>query len=237
MSLLTIAQGVATRVGLPSPASVIGNTEGNIVRLLALLNEEGQELLERHRWQAASKETTFTTVGTSLQGTLAALTGVSDIKWIKNDSIWNRNSNNPVIPVDDVRWQQLQALGATGPYPSWRYYGNKVYLYPIPTAGETIAFEYVSKNWCETSGGDGQTAWAADTDVGVLDEQLMTSGGVWRWKKSMGFEYAEDFRQYEQRVQNAIARDMPKKHIVMGGKRKPNFLGSHSVADGSWTIT
>ena len=237
MTILSIVQNASKRVGLDAPASVIGNAAGNVVRMLALANEEGRSLLDRHRWQSVVKEATFTTVGTTSQGTLATLTGVSDIGSILNDTLWNRDSNTPVYPIDAIGWQQMLASTTTGPYPRWRLRGNTVLMYPTPTAGETIAFEYKSKNWCESSGGDGQTAWAADTDVGILDEGLMEEGLVWRWKSAMGFGYGEDFRRYEQLVANAIARDRPRRRITLGSGSGVRFLGQRSVAEGGWTFS
>ena len=234
MSLLTITQTICKRVGVTSPSIVIGNADQNIVRLLNILEEEGQELSERHRWQALTKEASFTTAATISQGLVSTI--ATDIAYFKNDTFFNRNSNVPVIPVDDVTWQRMQANTASGPYPNLRIFGKTVYMYPVPTAGESVFFEYISKNWCASSGGTGQTAWAADADVGVLDEELMAQGGVWRWKKSMGFDYGEDFRQYEQRIQNAIARDIPRGRILMRGSRNPHFISKGNIEDGSWTL-
>ena len=36
-----------------------------------------------------------------------------------------------------------------------------ILINPAPSAGHTFAYEYMSKNWCESSGGTDQAAWAA----------------------------------------------------------------------------
>ena len=54
---------------------------------------------------------------------------------------------------------------------------------------------------------------SADTDTGILDEELMTLGLKWRWKKSKGLDYAEDFSSYEIRVQKAMQNDGAKMRI------------------------
>jgi hypothetical protein len=48
-------------------------------------------------------------------------------------------------------------------------------------------FEYQSTYFCQSSAGADQSAWAADTDVGVLDENLMELGVIWRFKKKNGW--------------------------------------------------
>jgi hypothetical protein len=107
---------------------------------------------------------------------------------------------------------------------------------PVPTAGDSYAFEYVSKNWCQSVASVEQSAWTADSDTGILEEELMTLGVVWRFKAGQGFDYAEEFRNYELMVTQAAARD--------GGKRTLNagyYIGTRRrrapfVQDGSWNL-
>ena len=65
----------------------------------------------------------------------------------------------------------------------------------------------MSGNWCESNGGTGQQVWSDDTDVGRIDEELLTLGLIWRWKAMKGFSYQEEFNEYERQVADAIARD------------------------------
>jgi hypothetical protein len=80
----------------------------------------------------------------------------------------------------------------------------------VPVAGDTIAFEWVSKNWVTVAAG-GTSTWTADADTGLLDEEIMTQGVIWRWKAAKGLEYAEDYNKYERLVADQMGRD--------GGKR------------------
>jgi len=66
----------------------------------------------------------------------------------------------------------------------------------------------------------------------LLDETLMTAGLIWRWKQSKGFDYAEDFRKYQTRVMNAIARDTESAVLDMG--RKEDGRTGIVVPIGSW---
>jgi len=94
-------------------------------------------------------------------------------------------------------------------------------------------FEYQTINFCESSGGTDQSAWAADTDVGLLDENLMQMGIVWRFKKKNGLDYSEDFRIYEQKLANETARVGGKKVLDMAGGNQSN-TGIY-VPEGSWS--
>lgn len=235
MSLLTLVQSVATELDISSPSTVVGNTNNQIIQLLRLANNEGKYLAARYRWQALINEATFTSAATESQGAMTTLAGAS-FGWLCNDTVWNRTQDRRMIPVSDVQWQQMKATSITGPCEYFRIRGGLFIVQPTMTASETVAFEWVSKNWCESSGGTDQSAWAADTDVGILDETVMAAGVLWRWKRAKGLDYAEDFNTYEALVADAAARDGAKKHIHMGAGRGSRFLNSRSGAEGNWTL-
>ena len=95
---------------------------------------------------------------------------------------------------------------------------------PTPSSGDTIAYEYVTKNWCQSSG-ETQSQWSADSDTALIDDELHTIGIIWRFKKSKGFDYSEDFRTYELQVAQAILRDGAKPRLYTDGmqnERTPN---------------
>ena len=54
---------------------------------------------------------------------------------------------------------------------------NRMYIEPEPTTtGETIAFDYYSNAWCQSSGGTAQQRWSADLDTYKLDEDCFVQG-------------------------------------------------------------
>lgn len=222
------------RVGVSAPVNAYSSTDDNIVRIIALANEEGEELANEYAWQVLTNEATHTTVATESQGSILTIAG-SDFGWIKNDTFFDRSANRPIFPVDDAQWQRMKANSITGPYSNVRIRGNNLIALPTPSAGSTWAFEWVSKNWCEDSVGTGQDAWGADSDVARLDEQLITMGVVWRFKHSQGFEYGEDFNKYQRRLQNALARDGAKPRIRLAGSGG-QFISEKNIQEGSWTL-
>lgn len=234
MSLLTIVQDACNDIGILAPTVVVGSTDQQIKQMLALANKEGKALAARYVWQALQLEATFTTVATELQGTITTI--APGFKYIINDTIWNRTLKRTIFgPVSPQRWQQLKSQSLTGPWGEYRIKEGLLRITPVPTAGESCYFEYVSKNWCQSAAAVAQSKWAADADTGILDEDLMTLGLIWRWKQAKGQEYSEDFNTYEGRVLNDIARDGGKPVLSMDGGAD-SFQPGVMVPAGNWSV-
>jgi len=226
MTLLTIVQNACNELGISEPSTVIGNTNQQIKQLLSLSNREGKTLAARPYagWQALMTEATFTTVATENQGTIESI--APSCKYIVRNTIWNRSTQRPVIgELQPTEWQMLKASPVSNVWDHFRIRGGNLLFDPVPEAGHTCAFEYMSKLWCESSGGTAQAVWADDTDIGKLDEELMTLGLIWRWKSMKGFSYQEEFAEYERQVSDAIARDGVKPTISLNGTRNVFMSG------------
>jgi hypothetical protein len=236
MSLLTVIQYVAGRTGVTVPSSVLGTSDPQVLQLLRLVEEEGEDLRKRGPWQGIVKEASWSSTAAEDQGAVTTL-AASGFDYIKKDTFWDRTSKFPIIgPLSDSEWQARQALAITGPRYSWRIRGGKMLISPIPAASLTFVFEYISKNWI--LGVDGTTYkqyFTLDTDTILLPEELVIMGLRWRWKKEKGFDYAEDFRTYEAQVKDALGRDGGKVTLSMDGSiRKPQ--PGVFVPDMSWDL-
>lgn len=232
MSLLTVVRNVCGRIGIPSPAVVVSNTELQIQQLLALANEEGEELAQRHAWQMLTQEATFTTVAATSQGALTTLAGPS-FGWIVSDTIWNRTQRRPIYgPKSAQERQAIINSAISGPFLKYYLRGGELQIIPNPPVADVCFFEWVSENWCQSAGSVKQSAWAADTDTGLLDEGLMTAGIIWRWRQAKGFDYAEDFRKYEMRLEAEIGREKSSPVLSMSRRGdRQRFISGANVPD------
>lgn len=215
LTCLQIIQTVCKRIGITAPNTALGSTDSQIIQLVSLCEEEGQELATRYPWEALQSEATFTTVAAQIQATLASVTTGFD--YIVNDTIWNRTLRRPVYgPNSEQDWAQKKAIQLNGPFNSFRIIGDSINFYPNPVAGQTCAFDYITRNWLTTATGTGET-WAADTDTPRISDQLIVLGLIWRWKQAKGLDYSEDFNKYERRVMDAMGRDAGKPKLNMNG--------------------
>lgn len=235
MSLSTILTQVCRRIGITAPTSFVASQDPQIQQLIGLANEEGQELSARYPWGGITIEKTFSTVATESQGAITTLAG-SDFRYILNDIMWNRSLLRPVFgPISPQYWQELKARSITGPWAQFRIRGGNVLFIPAPVVGNTVAFEYVSKNWVTVAAGGTAAAWSADADTGLLDEEIMAFGVIWRWKQVKGLSYAEDFNKYEGVVNDQMARDGGKPMLNLNGDGGSYPAGT-IVPIGSWPL-
>lgn len=232
MTLLSLAQSCAIRIGIQSPSTVISNASVEVQELLEFLQEEGRELAKRGKWQILTKEFTFATTATETQTNFS----VSDLDRFVPDTIWNRSRKLPLFgPLNSKEWQAIKSLSSSPVTNSFTYRGGLFLMSPTPSAGENIYGEYISKNFCQaTSGGATKSAWSVDTDVGVLDERIMGLGAIVRFKAAKGLDYTTDIAKYETQVQQALEQDKPDSTIDLAGvhRRGPGIV----IPEGSWPL-
>jgi hypothetical protein len=201
VTLLSIVRNASDRLGLTRPSAVAASTDQSVLTLLGLAQEEGKTLAGRHTWQVLQTEHTFPTVNGTESYALP-----SGFDQIIKDTVFNRTRRRRMVgDLSPSQWQETQASLVTMVNPAFRIRGNLFLISPTPNSAETVAYEYISKNWCQ--GAAGQSAWVADTDTGILDEELMTLGIVWRFKATKGLDYAEAMSNYEIEVAKAIFKD------------------------------
>jgi hypothetical protein len=237
MNLLALVQRFCERTNLPSPNTVYGSTDPQVVQIKALLEEVGIDLNGRGTWQGTTRVATHTTTATEDQGAITTIAS-DGFKYIKNQTIWDRTDRLPVLgPMDGQEWQALKALFINGPRYRYRLLGGQLLSNPIPPAGHTWAFEYASQNWIVAV--DGTTYkqfFTADTDSPVLPETLLLQGLRAWWKKEKGLEYAEDMRMYEAQAKDAMSRDGGKPILHMDGEGWNGPRPGIWVPSGSWPV-
>lgn len=230
MSLLTIVQDASVLVGLAQPAAAISSTDPNVVAMIAMVNQTGKELMRRHNWQALQTEKTFTTIAAALQTNAVP----SDFDRIINRTLYNRTQKRKFTgPLSPAHWQRRQALTSAGIYGFFRIKGTNINIDPVPGAGDSCAYEYITENWVT---GD-KAKMDDDTDTALLDENLLMLGAIWKFLKARGLEYAEDFRTYEVQTETMWARDGGRDTISMDGDFLEDDPERAYVPDGDWDIT
>lgn len=209
-TLLQIVHASVDELGsLNRPTAVVGSSDAQVQQLLALMNREGKELAAREGihggWPQLRKEFTITTVTDQ-----AAYNFPSDLQYFINTTAWDRTQHWPLRgPISPQEWQVLKSgtIGSTGPRRRFRIMAGQIYFDPAPESdGSTFVLEYYSDTWCESGGHAAQRLWASDTDLPLLPDDCFILGLNWRFRKSKGLDYAEEYKAYESLVSRELGR-------------------------------
>lgn len=238
LTVKDIVQEFCRRTGFAVPSVVVGATDPRVLQMVALLNEEITEVTRREKpLQALVQEATFAATAAEDQGAVDTLAG-QEVRFILNDILWNRSTKLPLFgPLSAQKWQQFKAQVVTGPLNQYRIRGNKLLILPAPTAGHTIAFEFVPMNTVIAVGGTTPTKrlFTADTDFSAISDELLIAGLRWRLKREKGLAYAEDLATYETLLGNMVLRDGTARTLDMSGVPASVYPGVW-VPTGSWPI-
>lgn len=237
MTLLTVVQDACHEIGFDAPATVASNPDLKARQALALANRAGKSLAQRHAWQSLTREWTHTTVAAEVQGLVEDI--MPGFNWDIYETTWNRSNGGLRVggPLYPQEWQAMKAAGVSGPYPDFRIQNKRLYLYPAPAAGETIAGEYVTRYWCEDTGQNGSEKYEADTDRARISEDLITADLKWRLLHAKGFDYAEAKIEAELLIANAMARDGSNKTLSLEGRPGGDgLLGGIVIPTGNWAL-
>lgn len=217
-SVLTLAVAAADELSLDQPDTLFGDSVTNTgQKLLRHLVRTCRSLAGRYDWSKLRREHTFTTVATQAQ-TSATPIPTDFLRFIEG-TVWNRSTTWAVEgPLPPDQWQAEQAANVTRTQSAFMIRNGLWLMTPTPAAGETIAYEYVTKYIGESSGASPLAMFTADTDTTYLDDELVTLGVVWRYRKAEGTDYSEEFREYEMRLYDVMKMDGGRSRFSLSGR-------------------
>lgn len=146
-----VVSAAARELGLVSGdiANPFASADANVLQMTSLLNSLGRTLARRHQWSQLYKEHTLSLVPTS--GSYDGLTEYrlpSDFVRPVDGTGWNTSSDTPLASPSPQQWQAIQVTSTTtGQTLLARLYGKKLKFGVVPTAADSVIFEYVSSWW------------------------------------------------------------------------------------------
>ena len=155
MSLKTIIEDASVECGVAEPSIVVGNPDIVVRKMLRAANRVGLDLVKRAPWGVLRRVGNFTAVaGQEQPGFLPA-----DFDRLIAETLWDRTNRRLIAgSADAARWQSLAATvrGTLSGYFTLR--GTALTLYPAAQGGESMWFEYVSRNFAVSAAGAGLRA-------------------------------------------------------------------------------
>ena len=218
MTLLSIATNAISELGsFRVPTSIIGNSDQTAQQLLALSNKVGAALVREYDWNTLKVDYTFSTITSQEAYALP-----SDYKRMSDITIWDRTDRWPLLgPATDVEWQTLKGRLNPGGSRFWyRVVNNQLLFFPTPPAAYLVAFTYFANSWVvKALDSTRTTAWTADADTSIFDEDLLTRGLIYEFRAAKGLPSAAALDDYQDAISKLRAGDVPRGVVGFGGNR------------------
>jgi hypothetical protein len=205
MNALEIVQQAAITLGYEPVTSIENMQNPNVQRFVGALNRAMEEILKCYDWQALICQKTFFTSDTNLYN--PQLKGY-DITKIAPDfdsfitsCLYDYTSKSIIPSVTYDKYQSDLALG-TAPY-ARRFVLTDSHICFTPdfeNVNAKIGFVYkTAKAVKNNSSGawEYKEYFSKNDDVSVLDSKLLLRGLLWKFKAEMGYDYGENFRDFQ----------------------------------------
>lgn len=228
----TVINDALLELGAVSSAisDVYASTEEDVVQMRYLLKALGRKLVREFQWADLQKTHTFSTVNGTASYALP-----SDFGRFLPATEWNRTTQQKLLgPLAAQGWQVLQSTSAVAGITYWfRKVGNKVHLYPTPTATETIAYEYQSLYWVLPSGQTVPTSEtpSANTDTLWLDPRLLVTGLKLAWRTAKRMDTAAEENEYAAALAMATGGDSGSPDLSLTGGSGIRLLSEANLPD------
>lgn len=218
MSILSVLQQAATKIGMEVPTAVMASTAREHVELKDVANEVATRIAKAHDWRKLALIATYTGDGTTEDFNLP-----TDYDRMPKDArVWSSSITSTLRPMPDLdTWLGLDVQNTEIIFGAWIIYGGQIHIKQALASAATAKHWYQSNLIVDPVAGVDTTAFALDTDTFRLDERLLRLGIIWEWKAQKGRPYAEDMSTFEEAKEKLIAADKGAHKLVSGRRRFP----------------
>ena len=149
--------------------------------------------------------------GTSISFGQIIYPGPTDLGWYMPQTGWDANFRWQLLgPLDEQEWDVLQyGISPAGPRIRFKIQAGQIYVNPCPSATQKdlIAFQYISNAWCKNATTSvGQSVFALDTDLLLIDEDVFIMGMKWRLLRAKMLNYQQEYKDYTRALDRVKAR-------------------------------
>jgi len=208
MTLKEMIDRVLLLSGIGTETAYAGSSNPALSRLVALANQS-ITALARHHWTALRRIHTFT-LSTDTQYELPD----DFLSFVPDTMYSDTHAEGMDFPASTEEWSYLKANSGGSDNEKVRLIAGKLNVHE-PDSGSVVRFEYNSKYPVVASDGSTFKAlFTADTDTTLLDDELLISDLLWRYKKLMGLQdWQVDFAESQRLYQTLKGQDGSAKTI------------------------
>ena len=220
LTVFDILLDVWDRLMLGPRPTYFDTTDDTQRQLLALLNEEGQQLTLDFPWQrlvqSVVTEAADDDSAISDQGEVEDL--CPGLSRFVDDCLYLDGRAIPLIGPLSISDRTFMESGGMTMLYGFFIQNDHLYITSPTTYSQTLRFAYISKHWAKNAKGEGLERVTEGDDVPVLDARLLTLGVVMRWLSRNGLPYQQEFLNYDHARRQLQAADTPKTVLCAGGR-------------------
>jgi hypothetical protein len=218
-SILKIIQSVARELNIPVPQIVMTNGDADIQRLLAFTIASCDDLADEADWTSLQRNYSFTTV----PGQILYPKPLDFLRVIKKTAWTSRNRRPLNGSTSPSNWSVLLNGYGINSTTKYRLIGNQIEVFPVPTAPETINFEYISIAYIYDGSIPGyKQEFTFDSDQPAFHARCLTNFVILKWFETGGFPTQASLTNFNESLKSAKAADKPGNAInMLGGVGEP----------------
>lgn len=230
-----IITGIPSTAGLDDTYAISGEGQAQAQRVAEVLSPTSVRM---------EMQSTATASGTAITFGKDTYDIPEDFDRFIGQTWWDRTNQWRLIGPDSPQMDQLLRSGifVTGPRRRFRQVGRRPAAYriwPPPFAGGApapgaLVWEYISQNWVQKVDDTFADKMTADTDICLLDPQIVIMGCKWRLWQIKGFEYAAMQQEYLDAVTAKFASDGGICDLYLNRRSGPYLLTDANVVDGNF---
>lgn len=223
----------ARRCKVTAPTNWVSATTDTAMLFKDFLTETVEELLSRVDWpDPIAKDTTIVGSGVETYSLPTDFKRLTRSPMTVYETTTTRRAGIPISSNGD--WTFLKTIGSAG---GDRYYrtagdddnGYTIDFYRFPSASQSIAVSYISKNWLTT--GTDASIWTNVAATLLLPPDLVRRGVIWRFRQDKGLPYADRMNEYEAILARKANDALNVRRIDMSGEMRSNAPWKIPVPD------
>lgn len=149
---------------------------------------------------------------------------------------WDKTQHWEMLgPENAQQWEWLTSgYISTGPRVRYRIFGGYFQIWPAQGTEHLLGFEYLSKNWANSSGGTAQSSFTADTDTCIYPDRLMVLGLKLKYFSVKGFDVTDYRRDYEAQLSMAKSDDAGSKSLSFAPRPSNVLISWSNIPDSGY---
>jgi hypothetical protein len=187
LTVLEIARKVSLRLGQGAPSALVGSADETAAQLREFIEQAGKFCFNKQQWSVGVRSTSFLTTATEEQGLIETL--IPDLNYLTCDRMFYLGDNATEIP--------------------FQVYNGRIWIKPAPAEGEEVTLFYQTRSWLIQDESDATALEfiTSDSNLVVLDPELMILAVKAVWKLENGLPAEADLAARNQRLSELAMRD------------------------------